>query len=387
MEVGVGYSGEARKAPWPIVSTIVYGGRLEGQDTAPLTALRSQADVLVLFMDIPDAAWGVTYVDKDERPLGELSMEVLDKRSFALCMYAPLDSAQANGKPLNNWKRVFRRAGGFDAYAVPSKWGSRVFSEAINGPVTVLPHGFDPKIFYPMDRIEARRTFGISPTAFVMGYNAVNKQRKQVPAFFETAAKLLDRVPELIGEPSDPKLVLVFNGTKREDYYDIQALVDGYDLEQRGVVVYNHETGLTDDAVRAFYNALDIYTHLSGCEGFGLPIIEAQACRCVPIVQDYASMGELVPDAERGFLRVPVKSLIPHPRNALCYAWPDTDEAADRIAAFYHDKGLRVRLRKACFENSRAYLWERIGPRVEKWLEEAVQRRKDVSQIVQVEEV
>jgi len=43
----------------------------------------------------------------------------------------------------------------------------------------------------------------------------------------------------------------------------------------------------------AMYNAFDVKTLVSMGEGFGIPILEAQACGCPVVVGDWTSMGEL----------------------------------------------------------------------------------------------
>jgi glycosyltransferase involved in cell wall biosynthesis len=57
---------------------------------------------------------------------------------------------------------------------------------------------------------------------------------------------------------------------------------------------YTHLLGLPDPYMVDMYNSLDVLTSVSMGEGFGIPIVEAQACGCPVIVGDWTSMGELV---------------------------------------------------------------------------------------------
>ena len=52
--------------------------------------------------------------------------------------------------------------------------------------------------------------------------------------------------------------------------------------------------GIEDEAMVNMYNALDVYLQPSKGEGFGIPIIEAQACGVPVIVTNWTAMPELL---------------------------------------------------------------------------------------------
>lgn len=381
IEVAVGYEGYGDEGEWKMYPTTAYNGRVEGQDIAGTIARNARADALVLFMDVPDLAWAIQYVDKAANPLQDQQVEALDKREFALCMYSPIDGCCPNGKAPGSWYKVFGAPRTFDSFAAPSRFGQRILSECVGQQAAYLPHGVDLETFRPLPGApkEFRKRLGLPEDNFTLVYVGVNKRRKQLPALYETVAKLQDRLP-------DVPLTVVAHGDTREDYYDLQGLVDIYGVEARGASVW-HTKHLTDEGLGWLYNSADVLVHLAGGEGFGIPIIEAQACRIPALVTDYSAMSEVVPDAEMGWCRVPVKALISHPMNNIAMAWPDTDAAADRLAAFWKDKGLRVRLRKASWENAQQYAWPRVAPRVERWLEQAVANKKQFYSKIRVEAV
>ncbi len=392
VEVGVGYQGHGEELPpppWPVVSTTAYGGRLEGQDTAAVTAEQFKADVMVLFMDAPDAAWAVTYVDRSGKPLPDRAIEILDKRPFALAMYSPVDGQCPDGRVPHSWRKIYQGLNTFDAAAAPSRFGQKLLTDAFGFPAAYLPHGVDTGLFRPQgEAAQARQALGMPPGNLTLIYVAVNKLRKMVPAFFETAAKLLERRPDLADgtNPHYKGLTVVFHGQDRDNNYDIEGLEGIYGLDRHNVFVYRTEN-LPDQGLAVLYRAADLFVGLSGGEGFGIPAIEAQASRVPALVTDYSAQSETVPDAEMGWCKVPPKSLIPMPFNNLMWAWPDTDAAADRIAAFVADKGLRVRLRRAAWEWAQEYSWPRVLPKVEEWLAGAVESRKQYADRVRIEAV
>ncbi len=69
--------------------------------------------------------------------------------------------------------------------------------------------------------------------------------------------------------------------------------------EEKGITIHlpdprHHILGYPTEYLRAMYNAGDVFCLPSGGEGFGIPIIEAQACHSPVIVTHWTSMPELV---------------------------------------------------------------------------------------------
>jgi glycosyltransferase involved in cell wall biosynthesis len=56
---------------------------------------------------------------------------------------------------------------------------------------------------------------------------------------------------------------------------------------------YANLLGFPSEYMRDVYNCADVLSSVSCGEGFGIPIVEAQACGCPVIVGDWTSMGEL----------------------------------------------------------------------------------------------
>jgi glycosyltransferase involved in cell wall biosynthesis len=380
VEVAVGYEGHGDNLPWKTYPTTAFGGRLEGQDVAPLVAASHDVDVLVLFMDPPDVFWATEYVDRKGARLREDAIEALDRRRFALAMYCPVDGYCANGRPPEAWAVRLRGVNTFDGIASPSRFGATQLSIAAGRPVQWIPHGVDTQLFHPLSQQECRQHLGLPLDRFTLLYVSVNKRRKQQPAFYEIVAKFQERRP-------DVPLTVIMHGEDRPEHYDLQALVDAYGIEARGALCYRTEP-LTDAGLAVLYNAADVFVGPTGGEGFFLPPIEAMACRVPALVTDYSSASEVVPDAEGQWCKIPVKALIPQPYNGIAWAWPDTDAAADRLVAFWDDRALRVRLRRACWEHATSvYALERVLPKMEEFLSETAKAFRARGLRVRVERI
>ena len=77
---------------------------------------------------------------------------------------------------------------------------------------------------------------------------------------------------------------------------DLQELVAALGIAEKVIFPdrYSYYLGYPPEYMAALYNAADVLLASSMTEGFGIPIIEAQACGTPVIVTDFASMPELM---------------------------------------------------------------------------------------------
>jgi len=101
--------------------------------------------------------------------------------------------------------------------------------------------------------------------------------------------------------------------------------------------------------LRAVYGLCDVWLAPSHSEGFGLPVLEAMACRVVPVATRAGGHEEIVEEGASGFL-VPVG---------------DTSAMADRISVLVQDEALLARMSEAAYERSLAFDWDRSTDRLE----------------------
>lgn len=98
---------------------------------------------------------------------------------------------------------------------------------------------------------------------------------------------------------------------------------------------------LTENELVVLYNLADCYLYPSLYEGFGLPILEAQACHCPVITSNAASCPEVAGDS----------ALIVDPGSV--------KEISDAMLKLASDKKLRNSLVKKGLKNYRSYSWEK----------------------------
>jgi glycosyltransferase involved in cell wall biosynthesis len=174
-----------------------------------------------------------------------------------------------------------------------SRFGMGALEEAGVEDVMYAPHGFDPGVFGAIDRGAARKALGIPLDAFVVGMVAANigsPSRKcfsqALCAFSEFRLKRSDAVLYLHTQMEHP---LGENIPTLCDALGIRPLT----ADQYGLIL-----GTPAKVVAATVAAFDVLLNPSQGEGFGVPLVEAQACGTPCIVSDFSSMPEVAPASE-----------------------------------------------------------------------------------------
>jgi glycosyltransferase involved in cell wall biosynthesis len=256
---------------------VVYpADRKYGNVVLPQYAKRHQADLVIALMD----AW-------------VLHPEVF--RSVPLAVWCPVDHQPCPPKVAD-----FFRISGARAIAM-SKFGKLMLEDEGLDPLYV-PHGIDTNTFKPLDRAKAKAAFGYSEDSFVVGVVANNSggmppaggpPRKAFPQIIMAFSAFQKQHPnahlylhtEMTGRPG------------LEHGLNIGRLLERFEVEPESVKFtdpVSMELGIEPTMMAALYNSFDVLLNPSYGEGFGIPIIEAQACGTPVIVSNWTAMPELV---------------------------------------------------------------------------------------------
>jgi glycosyltransferase involved in cell wall biosynthesis len=174
-----------------------------------------------------------------------------------------------------------------------SRYGQKAI-ETAGFKALYVPHGVDMQnIFRPVkDRMQVRRDLGLPEDAFIIGINGANKDtiRKSYPAQLRAFAEFRRRHPEANA------MLLIHALPRAPGALDLNAIIEDQGLSQsvRFSDWYTYVTGqIQPPNLAVWYNCLDLLSNASHGEGFGLPIIESQACGTPPVVTDHSAMTEL----------------------------------------------------------------------------------------------
>jgi glycosyltransferase involved in cell wall biosynthesis len=174
-----------------------------------------------------------------------------------------------------------------------SKFGKRM-AEMAGLDVWYVPHAVDTNIFKPLDRTEAREHLKWPQDKFIVGMVAANKGNPSRKAFYEQIAAFA----ALHHEHPDTMMYLHTDaGLNGGDVVNLHKFINRMGLKIGEDVLiadaYMYGLGYPDQFMVDAYNAMDVLTNVSLGEGFGIPILEAQACGTPVIVGDWTSMSEL----------------------------------------------------------------------------------------------
>jgi len=215
---------------------------------------------------------------------------VIDPRAFngkaKWAAWFPVDS-----EPLP--PSVGRAVTGAYRRIVFSKFGEQMVHDA-GLDCYYVPHGIDTKTFRPRDRTAARHLSGLPNDRFLVGMVAANKGNPSRKAFCENIAafKILhDKHPDAL------LYLHTHKGESGSQTVNLPEYVRSIGLVENKDVIfadpYMQLIGYGDEFMAEMYNALDVHLLVSMGEGFGIPIVEAQACGCPVIVGDWTAMPEL----------------------------------------------------------------------------------------------
>jgi len=179
-----------------------------------------------------------------------------------------------------------------------SRFGEKALTEAGLDPLYV-PHAIDTSLFAPAEnRDEIRKGFGWQDK-FVVGMVAANigsaLPRKGWSAAFQAFAEF--------AKAHDDAILMC--------HTDVQGAAGGVNLANLAKACgidlnriefaepYLYRNGYPVEYMPHLYNAFDVFLNPALGEGFGIPLIEAQACGCPVIATDWSAMTEL---AQEGWL-------------------------------------------------------------------------------------
>lgn len=156
-----------------------------------------------------------------------------------------------------------------------------------------VPHGVDTDVFTPGDRAAARDAMGMEQGAFMACCVAANKgnpSRKNLDLLLKAWAQFSLARP-------DARLYLHTDAEGEQNGLHLPYLLKLYEIDPKTVVFPNlyqmQQGGYPPSYLNQLYNAADVFVLPSSGEGFGIPIVEAQASGCPVIVTDFSAMPEL----------------------------------------------------------------------------------------------
>ena len=319
---------------WDGIRVYPMGVDIWGADILAAHMAHFKADMLVTLLDV----WVTDWFGRKAKEHG-----------FDWFPWLPVDQEPAPQK-------VIERLDGAHTVLPYARFGEQMLHEAGVTNTHYIPHGVDTQVFKPGDKQAARKTLGLPEDVFIVGSVAANKgypSRKCLPEQLAAFAKFHRLYPNS----------LYYLHTMPYDVHggvDVLALVD--DLAIADAVKwtdgYSYLMGWSEERMAMLYQSFDVLSAAAMGEGFGIPLIEAQACGTPVITTDATSMtelmfaGALVSEGQRFWTPLNAWAFIPSVdaiANAYAWAW---DALRDPVQ--------RERLSEQAVTGAAAYDWDRI---------------------------
>jgi glycosyltransferase involved in cell wall biosynthesis len=212
--------------------------------------------------------------------------------------------------------------------------------------IDVVYHGVDP-VFRPLpaDQVAAFRRRQGMPDRFVLFVGTLEPRKNLV------------RLVEAFARIRDGRTRLVLAGGKGWLYGELFARVEGLGLQ--GEVVFPGY--VNNDDLYLWYNAATALAYPSVYEGFGLPVLEAQACGTPVLTSDVSSLPEAAGDA------------------ALLVDPYDVEALATGLGRMLTDESLRLELRERGLVHAERFSWPRTAQQTARVYRRALAERGPAS--------
>lgn len=208
-------------------------------------------------------------------------------KNLRMACWVPVDHEPVPPNVANFFKRT-----GATVIAM-SRYGQAALHDA-GVEALYVPHGIDADLFKPIPQAEARRTTGSVPMdAFVVGMVANNKgnalPRKAFPEVFEAFGRFHRKHPDAF--------LYLHTSMEEESGLNLWELAKVMGIPREAIACtppFELYMGIDAWKMPWVYSQFDVLINPSLGEGFGIPIIEAQACGVPVIVNDHSAMPELL---------------------------------------------------------------------------------------------
>jgi D-inositol-3-phosphate glycosyltransferase len=176
------------------------------------------------------------------------------------------------------------------------------YYEATADKITVIPCGFNPAQFYPIDKMLARMILKLDKEPFTILQLGRLVPRKGIDNVIQAVSKL---------KKTNRNVRLVVVGGETEDVHD------GNNPEAHRLMTLAHREGVADivrftgrknrEELKYYYAAADVFVTTPWYEPFGITPLEAMACGTPVIGSDVGGIKFSIEDGKTGFL-VPPKN-------------------------------------------------------------------------------
>jgi len=179
-------------------------------------------------------------------------------------------------------------------FAFTPFWKKQLKDQGVTRPLSILGHGFDSKIFFPISRKDARKSLKLPEDAFIIMSLNRNQPRKRLDIMIIAFVELV------LKYPTKPIVLLCIcdkgekGGWWLFEIYVRELKKRGVSVEQYGnrVMISSNDMVFKDEDINVLYNIADIGISTAEGEGWGLCTFEQMGVGIPQIVPDLGGYKE-----------------------------------------------------------------------------------------------
>ena len=283
--------------------------------------------------------------------------------------YGFMATTPVDGVPIfPRWIEMMKSA---DAALTISQFGVDAYRDE-GAAVNLCRPAADANKFFRLnsdERLALRAKLGLGAEHFIFGAFCQNQGRKSIPlmlrAFFRFAVDKPHARVFLDMEAASPA------------GWDIETLCIQQKWE-RSKIIFRADAlraGVTEMNQR--YNLLDVHAVISHREGFGIPLVESQACGVATMALDYCSGPEIVAN-NCGVMVKSIDYTSPGTWGGAEDKFVDIDDMADKLRWLHDHPAERAAIAERGMAESRRHTWDMAADAVQAAIEQVVEKRKAI---------
>ena len=260
----------------------------------------------------------------------------------------------------------------WDAVIAFTEFGAYEFLKAgINRPITVIPHGLDTGVFYPMDKKEARKELKLSEDIFICFNGQRNQPRKRIDITIAAFAQFA------VGRP-DVQMYLHM-GLKDQGWdalglFGREMKKNGLDPNNRIIMTTNtpQPPNVPVEMLNTIYNVADVGINTTRGGGWELVNFEHAACRVAQVVPDHTSTKEIF-EGYGELIRCDHVDVDPHyGREMPC---PSVEHLVEILTSLYEDREKLDKVAQSCYDRvtEDQFKWDNISDQFDGVFQEVLQ--------------
>lgn len=241
-------------------------------------------------------------------------------------------------------RQIVRDADHIIAECPQDKQDLVAYYNAIPEKITIVPCGFNPQEFYPLDRMLARMVLKLEADEFIILQLGRVVPRKGIDNVIRAMSKLKKtatpaRLFIVGGDADDP------NPLNDPEIARLQGIAEEVNVSDRVVFTGRKQR----DVLKYYYAAADVFITTPWYEPFGITPLEAMACGTPVIGSNVGGIKYSVEDGKSGFLVPP----------------NDPDALAIKIYELLHDESLRKKMRESGLKRVNAvFTWSKVTEKI-----------------------